>query len=154
MLWVKYTVYGNWVQAGGQVFVEPPLALPLARFAKLLSWWICFIALWKFRAYFLRAQLLVIAFSRYYNFFCFLAVRICVFYFVNAFWQCSKTNCFFSFHSVTHYVFVNFLLRGIGVSTINTHTDGWLFEYGSLSMPCINSMWFAMAAFEVSIVMT
>ena len=49
--------------------------------------------------------------------------------------------------SVTHYVFVNFLFIGIGLSTINTHTDGWLFEFGYLSMPCKNPICFAMAAF-------
>ena len=49
--------------------------------------------------------------------------------------------------SVTHYVFVNFLFIGIALSTINTHTDGWLFEFGYLSMPCKNPLCFAMAAF-------
>ena len=49
--------------------------------------------------------------------------------------------------SVTHYVFVNFLFIGIGLSTINTHSDGWLFEFGYLLMPCKNPMCFAMAAY-------
>ena len=59
-------------------------------------------------------------------------------------------NLIVFFPSVTHYVFVNFLFGGIGLSTINTHTAGWLFEFGSLSMPCINAMCFALAAFELS----
>ena len=49
--------------------------------------------------------------------------------------------------SVKHYVFVNFLFIGIGLSTMNTHTDGWLFEFGYLSTPCKIPMCFAMAAF-------
>ena len=48
--------------------------------------------------------------------------------------------------SVSHYVLVNFLFIGIELSPINT----WLLKFGCLSMPYKNSMWFSMAAFEVS----
>ena len=51
--------------------------------------------------------------------------------------------------SVTYYGLVNFLSIGIGLSTINTHTDRWLFEFGYMSMQCKNPMCFAMAAFLV-----
>ena len=48
-----------------------------------------------------------------------------------------------------HHVLVNFHIGGIVLSTLNTHTGRWLIVFGWLSMQCVNSMYYALAAFKV-----
>ena len=125
------------------MFVELPLSLPGLLNTFLMN---LFDTLLTFKACFLRAELVVIKFLIMYHFFWLFTCK-------NFFMLLCKTlftTYLGFFPSVTHDVFVNFIFIGIGLSTINTHTAGWLFEFGYLSMLCKNSMCFAMATFEVS----
>ena len=88
-----------------------------------------------FKACFLKAELLVFDFSFiisiFVGLFWLFTIKNLFILLCKCLFTCLTTYSFFIlFPSVTHYVFVKFLFIDIGLSTINIHIAGWLFEFG------------------------